>query len=71
MTPPQRLPVPRLIDLYDNPQERPEETTGKSAIVTHGWIAHAMFAHLTRFQESLKRYPPIAPGAPDSYEPPK
>lgn len=67
----QRLPVPRLIDLYDNPQERPEETTGELAIVTHGWVAHAMFAHLTRFQESLKRYPPIAPGAPDSYEPPK
>ena len=32
---------------YDNPQERPEETTGESAIVTHGWVAHAMFAHLT------------------------
>jgi len=27
--PAQRLPVPRLIDLYDNPQERPEEPTGR------------------------------------------
>ncbi len=30
---PQRLVVTRLIDLYDNPQERPEETTGESAVV--------------------------------------
>lgn len=68
--PPQRLVVPRLVDLYDNPQERPEEATGKSAIVTHGWILHAMFAQLTKFQESLKKYPPIPPGASDPYTPP-
>ena len=68
--PPQKLAVPRLIDLYDNPQERIEETTGESAIVTHGWIAHAMFAQLTSFQESLKKYPPIPPGTPDPYTPP-
>jgi hypothetical protein len=37
--PPQRPAAPRLIDPYDNPQERPE-----SAAVTHGWVAHAMFA---------------------------
>ena len=68
--PAERLPVPRLIDLYDNPQERPEETTGESAIVTHGWVAHAMFAYLTAFQASLKKYPPIPPGGPNSYAPP-
>jgi len=68
--PPQRLAVPRLIDLYDNPQERPEEATGESAIVTHGWVAHAMFAYLTAFQASLKKYPPIAPGTADPYVPP-
>ena len=67
---PQRLSVPRLIDLYDNPQERPEEATGESAVVTHGWVLHAMFAYLTAFQASLKKYPPIPPGAPDSYAPP-
>jgi len=67
--PPQRLAVPRLIDLYDNPQERPEEATGESAVVTHGWVAHAMFAYLSAFQASLKKYPPIPPGAPDSYAP--
>jgi arylsulfatase A-like enzyme len=68
--PPQKLVVPRLIDLYDNPQERPEETRGESAIVTHGWVAHAMFGYLNAFQASLKTYPPIAPGTPDPYAPP-
>jgi arylsulfatase len=67
---PEKLAVPRLIDLYDNPQERPEETTGESALVTHGWIAHAMFGQFAIFQESLKKYPPIPPGAPDPYTPP-
>jgi arylsulfatase len=69
--PPQKLAVPRLIDLYDNPQERIEETSAESAIVTHGWISHAMFAELTKFQESLKKYPPIQPGTSDPYTPPK
>src|SRR5271168_3494106 len=68
--PPQRLAIPRLIDLYDNPQERPEETTGESAVVTHAWVLHAMFAYLNAFQASLKQYPPIAPGTPDPYTPP-
>ena len=42
---PHKLPVPRLINLYDNPQERVEEPTGESAVVTHGWVAHAMFGY--------------------------
>jgi arylsulfatase len=67
---PQKLAVPRLINLYDNPQERPEETTGESAVVTHGWILHAMLAQLATFQESLKKSPPIPPGASDPYTPP-
>jgi arylsulfatase len=67
---PQKLAVPRLVDLYDNPQERPEETTGESAVVTHGWILHAMLAHLTKFQESLKKYPPVPMGASDPFTPP-
>ena len=66
---PQKLAVPRLIDLYDNPQERIEETTGESAAVTRGWVLHAMFAQLAKFQESLKKYPPIPMGASDPYRP--
>ncbi|MGH6643921.1 MAG: sulfatase-like hydrolase/transferase, partial [Bradyrhizobium sp.] len=67
--PPQTLLVPRLIDLYDNPQERIEETTGESTLITHGWVAHAMFGELARFQASLKKYPPVAMGAADPYTP--
>ena len=66
---PQKLAVPRLINLYDNPQERIEETIGESAIVTRGWIAHAMFGELAKFQESLKKYPPIPMGTSDPYTP--
>jgi hypothetical protein len=66
---PQKLAVPRLINLDDNPQERPEETTGESAVVTHGWILHAMFAQLAKFQASLKQYPPVPMGTSDPYTP--
>ncbi|MGH7799517.1 MAG: arylsulfatase [Thermodesulfobacteriota bacterium] len=68
--PPQKLAVPRLIDLYDNPQERIEETASEeSAAVTRGWVLHAMFAQLAKFQESLKKYPPIPMGTSDPYTP--
>ena len=67
---PQRLAVPRLIDLYDNPQERPEETVGETAAVTRGWVLHAMFAQLAKFQQTLKEYPPIPMGTSDPYVPP-
>ena len=68
---PQKLSVPRLINLYDNPQERIEETVGESAVVTHGWILHATFGQLAIFQESLKKYPPVPMGAADPYTPPR
>jgi hypothetical protein len=67
--PPQKLAVPRLIDLYDNPQERIEETVGESAAVTRAWVLHAMFAQLAKFQESLTKYPPIPMGTSDPYTP--
>ena len=61
----QKLVVPHLIDLYDNQQERPEETTGESAAATHAWVAQAMFGYLSAFRASLNTYPPIAPDTPD------
>ena len=67
---PQKLAVPRLIDLYDNPQERWEETIGETAVVTRGWVMHAMFAQLAKFQESMKKYPPVPMGTSDPYQPP-
>jgi hypothetical protein len=56
---PQWLPDLRLIDLYDNPQARPEKTPGESAVVTDRWIAHAMFGDRAKFPQSPKKYPPI------------
>ncbi len=66
---PQKLAVPRLIDLYKNPQERTEETIGESAAVTRAWVAHAMFKQLASVQESLKKFPPISMGTADPYVP--
>ena len=66
---PQTLAIPRLIDLYDNPQERIEETIGESSVETRGWVLHAIFAELAKFQATLKKYPPIPMGTSDPYEP--
>jgi arylsulfatase A-like enzyme len=67
---PQKLAIPRLIDLYDNPQERIEETIGESSIETRGWVLHAMFAQLAQFQATFAKDPPVPMGALDPYTPP-
>ena len=67
---PQRLAIPRLIDLYDNPQERIEETIGESSIETRGWVLHAMFAELAKFQATFKKDPAVPMGSSDPYVPP-
>jgi hypothetical protein len=35
------------------------------------WNAGPALKSVEEFQESLKKYPPIAPGTPDPYKPPK
>lgn len=70
-TPPVQLAIPRLIDLYVNPQERIEETLGDTSIEARGWIAHGIFAELAKFNESLKKDPPVPVGSIDPYVPPK
>ncbi len=67
--PPQKLAVPRLIDLYDNPQERIEETLGESALVTRGWVSHAMFAQLREFMATFEKDPAVPMGSTDPYMP--
>jgi arylsulfatase len=66
---PQRLAIPRLIDLYDNPQERIEETIGESSIETRGWVLHTIFAELAKFKATFKQDPPVPMGASDPYVP--
>jgi hypothetical protein len=67
---PQKLAVPRLIDLYDNPQETIEETVGESSIVTRGWVLHAIFAQLAKLKATVAKDPLIPVGTPDPYVPP-
>ncbi len=66
---PQKLAIPRLIDLYDNPQERIEETIGESSIETRGWVLHSIFAELAKFQASFKKDPAVPMGSSDPYVP--
>jgi arylsulfatase A-like enzyme len=63
----QKLPIPRLFDLYKSPQERPDESLNTT--ITNAWVLHAMFKALEPFQESLKKYPPIPTGTQDPYVP--
>jgi arylsulfatase A-like enzyme len=67
---PQKLAIPRLIDLYDNPQERIEETIGESSIETRGWVLHAIFAEISKLKATLAKDPLIPPGTADPYVPP-
>ncbi|CAN5797970.1 arylsulfatase [soil metagenome] len=66
----QKLAIPRLIDLYDNPQERTEETQGESSAETRGWIAHAMFGELGKFMATFEKDPAVPMGSTDPYTPP-
>lgn len=67
---PERLAVPRLIDLYDNPQETIQETIGQSSVVTRAWVLHAIFAELAKLKATVAGDPLIPMGTPDPYLPP-
>jgi len=68
---PQKLAIPRLIDLYVNPQERIEETKSVTSLEGRAWIAHAMFAEMAKFKATLVTDPPVPMGSTDPYQPPK
>jgi arylsulfatase A-like enzyme len=67
---PQKLAIPRLIDLYANPQETIEETIGQSSVVTRAWVLHAIFAELYKLKATLAKDPLIPVGTLDPYVPP-
>jgi arylsulfatase len=62
--PPQRLPVPKLVNLLTDLKE--ERDVG----VYNSWVAEPMMKILVDFQQSLQKYPPIKSGTPDPYVPP-
>jgi hypothetical protein len=57
--------VPRLHNLEWDPREEHE------VIFPHAWVFHPMAAAVLAFMNTLAIEPPIKPGAPDPYEPPK
>lgn len=61
-----RLGVPKSFDLITDPKEQYPATA-----LRNSWHAGPAMKIVTDFEQSLKRYPPIAPGTPDPYAPPK
>jgi hypothetical protein len=64
VSPPVKLPVPFLFNLYTNPQE----DENKPALDT--WIIGPVLKMVGAFDESVKQYPLIPMGTPDPYRPP-
>jgi arylsulfatase A-like enzyme len=65
-TPPAKLGEPKAFNLITDPKE---EYPGTALL--NSWIAGPALRVVTEFERSLKRYPPITPGTPDPYTPPK
>jgi arylsulfatase len=64
VSPPERLGVPLLINLYTNPTEDPDEPT------TDSWVVGPALRIVAQFQASLRDHPLIPAGTPDPYRPP-
>ena len=65
-TPPTKLGVPQIFDLITDPKEEYPATASPNA-----WVAHPAMKLVAEFEQSLKKHPPIVPGAADPYTPPK
>ena len=58
--------IPRLFNLNLDPKEEHSLSYGAQ----YAWIVQPAGKILSDYQASLKKYPPIPPGAPDPYVPP-
>jgi arylsulfatase len=65
-SPPIKLGVPKIFDLINDPKEEYGAT-----LTPNAWVGGPMMKIVAEFEQSLKRYPPIAPGTPDPYTPPR
>ena len=65
-TPPAKLGTPKLFDLITDPHEEYPQPS-----LENTWVAAPTMRIAAQFMESLRRYPPIEPGTPDPYSPPK
>jgi len=57
--------TPKVYNLLNDPGER------ENVLFPFTWVAEKALPQLTEHLASLKKYPPIAPGTPDPYVPPK
>jgi arylsulfatase len=62
--PPQKLPLPRIINLLTDLKEE------RDVLIYNSWVTHPMMTILREFQASLETNPPIKVGTPDPYVPP-
>jgi hypothetical protein len=46
------------------------EPLAGATLTPNAWVGGPMMKMVAEFEQSLKRYPPIAPGTPDPYRPP-
>lgn len=64
-SPPVKLGEPKAFNLITDPKEEYPATGIRST-----WAAGPALKIVTEFEQSLKKYPPIASGTPDPYTPP-
>jgi hypothetical protein len=64
VSPPIKLGIPLLFNLYSNPREDEDK------VVTDSWIFGPMLEMVGEFEASVTKYPLIAMGTPDPYVPP-
>lgn len=57
---PEKLGSPKAFDLIADPKEEYPQTA-----LRHSWNAGPVMKIVTELEQSLKKYPPIAPGTPD------
>jgi arylsulfatase len=65
-TPPLALGQPKSYDLVTDPKEEYPATGMRNT-----WVSHPAMDLMASFEQSLAKYPPITPGTPDPYTPPK
>jgi arylsulfatase len=64
VSPPVKLAIPFLFNLYTNPREDTEKQ------ITDSWVIGPVLKMIGEFEASTKRHPLIAMGTPDPYAPP-
>jgi len=64
--PPLILPLPKVINLLTDLKEQRDGSLWRNS-----WVLVPVTKIVTEFTESLKKYPPIEPGTPDPYSPPR